>query len=971
MEIEIVNPEVLRGPIPVVKDLTLTRLRHAQIESPALRGIFYAEQLEVLNAYYSQFNYAQVKSEIDYIALCLTEAFVNLQMRNYYGGFFDWVVDAIKSLGSWFYKTIASPIISWIKYVIWPYLKWIYYDVLSIPSRVYTYIKPILDNIINRIRVLFDPLLDAVLDAANKILQPLFNIAGTIRSVVMSLIERISSYLGKIASVISSAFNSFFEKIRSFFSGLWNNLINAFGKLSGVLSSAYQHIAQTVQSLISAMVEKITQVVQFFRSIPQAIANAFQHIAQVIHNAISRIIEFLSKIPEIIKGMIPDVEDIRRGLSVVNAALFFGDAILVAPSVIPGYITFYNTVLESGKLQFAQYTTTLVRSYSLPVFRHVAGISTAPPPLDLLLNEAKSTSWEIVNSLFKAFEREGEPTTITTLSGYTLDISKYASKVESEFEQAKAAAINFVAMNIGMSYVSALFDWVNRVQGYITGWGLRALWAAAEVAVVGGEAQRVVEAPYWALGIGFLGWQVLGGLLRAIIGDSLESYYRFKYRTKMITRSEVDEWLRTGYITEEQAAAYYAQIGYKNEYIPYLIKAAYKKLSLSYIVELGEYGVIKLEEVPKYVVQLGYEPEVAALVAEYVKYRIIRERYSGLIARIGEARSKGYLTKEQAEELLVGLGLPPTLVNAWVSSYSMDLRIRIIDELVDAIDAEFRKRVSMVREEYEKGIISEEDYYRKLGELEDLYRDIISYYIVEPDLVTAKWRYILTYAIPTEIPFTAYKLEDKIRDLEFKLKSIESQIEYLEKRRKETLEAYEAQVNYYFTKMSVEGQKIFRKKSKRIDELRKEINTIISVAEEEYTLYGAAPKEVLEARLKEVTERARIVGPELRLEYDVREDVLRIMIDTPVERRLDEITRYIEEVTRERREMIKKLQEDLEAELSAVDAVYAARIAKVREDEDRALAYIDARLRALAIKAEEYRAELEAAKAAYERLRYS
>jgi len=118
---------------------------------------------------------------------------------------------------------------------------------------------------------------------------------------------------------------------------------------------------------------------------------------------------------------------------------------------------------------------------------------------------------------------------------------------------------------------------------------------------------------YWALGFCWLTWSIFGGAIRATIGDPLENYYREKYRTREITRTMVDEWFRSGAISEERAKQLYAKLGYADEYIPLIMQAAYIYLSPSVVLDAYKYKLRDRGWAVNYLKKRGYRPEDAEL----------------------------------------------------------------------------------------------------------------------------------------------------------------------------------------------------------------------------------------------------------------------------------------------------------------------------------------------------------------------
>jgi hypothetical protein len=173
-----------------------------------------------------------------------------------------------------------------------------------------------------------------------------------------------------------------------------------------------------------------------------------------------------------------------------------------------------------------------------------------------------------------------------------------------------------------------------------------------QVEVIG----RVLQNLAWTYGLGWLQWVALGPGLKYAIAQPLEDYYTYVTRPNRITRSDVEEAYRKGYITREVYRDRLARLGYKDEDIDIMEKIAYKEMTLAEVRRLIELGVITEDEARDKLAKMGYRSEDIDLVLKYITFEQTEEERRLAKSDIISAFSEGVLTEDQAKEALLNLG---------------------------------------------------------------------------------------------------------------------------------------------------------------------------------------------------------------------------------------------------------------------------------------------------------------------------
>jgi len=82
---------------------------------------------------------------------------------------------------------------------------------------------------------------------------------------------------------------------------------------------------------------------------------------------------------------------------------------------------------------------------------------------------------------------------------------------------------------------------------------------------------KAFELPYWTLGLGFLGWQVMAIPLEFAIREPLRSEFMKRYGTRTMPRTTMERLYRLDLISEKELVEYYVRYGYPDEDIKKMV----------------------------------------------------------------------------------------------------------------------------------------------------------------------------------------------------------------------------------------------------------------------------------------------------------------------------------------------------------------------------------------------------------------
>lgn len=126
------------------------------------------------------------------------------------------------------------------------------------------------------------------------------------------------------------------------------------------------------------------------------------------------------------------------------------------------------------------------------------------------------------------------------------------------YEKAMEAGARFLAISASLSTFPMLIRLIGSAKG-------------RDAAQIADNLAKAFELPYWTLGLGFLGWQVMAIPLEFAIRDPLRRHFNKIYGSRLLPRSVMERLYRLDLITEEELVEYYVEYGYDDESIKRMI----------------------------------------------------------------------------------------------------------------------------------------------------------------------------------------------------------------------------------------------------------------------------------------------------------------------------------------------------------------------------------------------------------------
>ncbi|NVM22459.1 MAG: hypothetical protein HWN68_11845 [Desulfobacterales bacterium] len=285
---------------------------------------------------------------------------------------------------------------------------------------------------------------------------------------------------------------------------------------------------------------------------------------------------------------------------------------------------------EKARAKIKEITASM-REFGVPE----AGIGPSIP------DEAMENPSEFLANLIKTTLEDPMVTELMEIFG-----GVFYDTIESVFDydapatpkKAGEAARRYMATNVGMASVGLI------VEGATQGMSLGFLK----------NIGRAVQSLYFATGLNWLPWVMLGPVMRASIASPLEQKYAEKFRPERMSASQLAS-LRLGRnIDDGTYRAYLGAIGWPEQEIDWWLTHAQRELSLGQIFDAWDNGIIGEGEAIAFMGRLGYTDEALAIIItthrmeqqdENVKYYIGTLRKSLREGLITPAEFRGYLTE--------------------------------------------------------------------------------------------------------------------------------------------------------------------------------------------------------------------------------------------------------------------------------------------------------------------------------------
>lgn len=815
----------------------------------------------------------------------------------------------------------------------------------------------------------------------NSITKPLWSIVETVKNVAVAVARTIADYvygtISLIMHTLSSLWGTLTKVIGNVGSFVWSGLQWVGGRiwdglkwLGQQFSGFIQWVWNGLQWLGQQIYSGLRFVWEIISIIPKAVWNMAQHIGSMIWNSLKGfwswiwsginwvwrqitgffswiLQQFVQFITPFISPIVEFVEYLYEGLKYMQPLIqwFVEQALLFIGNPL-GYIWQHIIVPMMPYIQqyFRLFLSTMGEILK-PVSNFVMGIISSL--VGLLIMFAAATIFTIRPD--------------HNASMWLLNMIRGAVEYAPPASPTKAwsAAANYLSIVLGIA--TSQFAWtmaeklVNMVaSAKILGTGLGGLGGGG-----GGEFSSLFRSISFGLGLNWLTWIIFGQMFRAVIADPLERYYREKYRTTYPTRTMPEEWLRRGFINEATFLNEMRKLGYPEEYINLILRAAYREVSLSMYLDMREYGLISDADLMNAVNNLGYPPEVRGLIVEYARLRVLDARIRRLRERMAYAYVQGYYPRDDVTNMLVGLGFPSEYVQAFISSYDVDHDIEV-RELLE----------KTMFEAYEKGMINEDELRNRLAGV-----------ITDPHILELKILYAKLKKMPRERLPNVQTLHEREKELSVKYASLQSQISYLMARRKENADYWNARIAYEKTKYTSEIQKIKDTAEADIERIKRRTDIIIKTLEEICNAYINRRIEELEARIKQLQTRLEVLQSEysrkleaaseeerdkILAEYEEKKELLESQIQLLIDMtrvRVEERKTVCSARINKYRELaeadIQRIKSKADAKIKQLQKEMESRLKLLNEQYEKEDAYFAERINKLQGYAEETKTELD------------
>jgi len=848
---------------------------------------------------------------------------------------------------------------------------------------------------------LFQGLMQGFNNLANSLNQFVQSTAGWVSNAVNQMTNAVVQNAAQFASSISQGFGQFTQSLLTGFGQYTNFLGNALagalsqvgqllgastGQLGNWLASIGSQLGESIWGSISQLSNLLTQSVMFLgnviASLRDATAGALTNIYASIIAGVSRfgdlliqganfmtstlggileagfgsVASTLGLLPQSILnvgdalarsitylagGMSGILEELSKIADTVVAARGFAPRI---PEAIWSYVRRFLEQMWNGLVQAGKSMREAFLMLKEAYFEYAIGISL------VYLNQF------IIRPLLATFRAiRGEGSGLWFVDQFVRSITNYtASEIVSTLrylleedtqprgEYAWEVTKRFVAYCYMFSVVGAIGLFIERILWSILHFHVFGTGLGGGGGGGGGEIHTLVMGLYYSTGLGWLSWAAFGPLVRYTIADPLREYFAYKYRPERFTRSELQRLLRKRIISEETFKEDLAYQGYSDERIKAFLEDAWDDLSLSYIYDLYEEGVIPFEEMLERIKRLGYKDEDAYLLALLGQLRATRDERYKIITRLAKWYARGYIDYDTAFRYITSLGMPEDQARILLDAWELDFRLEVIDEIIDSIIDAFRK-----------DLITEDEFRERLAQ-----------YIVRPEMLEAIYEREMIRKMPKITPLTFYRLQRYLRTLEERLQKVESQIKYYRERLEEREQLCISRRNVIIARYDRRIREIQVAYAKKEEKLHEEYEMRIRIFDDILKAVWDQPPEVIDKYIEDLSRRIPIVPKEMAKIYRWVIDFLRTIRDLPPEER----KRLWEEEKKKIQEMyeseLQKLHQEMEARIKELEKERDAKlqeVAKKCEEELKTLRHRLEQLEALKVALEE---EIEAYKQA-------
>lgn len=312
------------------------------------------------------------------------------------------------------------------------------------------------------------------------------------------------------------------------------------------------------------------------------------------------------------------------------------------------------------------------------------GYVTNPPTV----GEVLSAGLDKVSGVAEAFEEAQDHAVVRqlaeTLGSFVIDpaLVLLLPGPGETLEDVRATARRFAGMTVGMPLASSL---------------LRSV-----ASVVPGEAEfdltDAIQAGYWALGLGFLGWQSLSEPLRISLQEPQRRYYNRLYRPERFNLSTLLDLYLMGAIRPNELYDRGAELGWPTEDMKLLVEEAQTLPSRSDLRKMRDKGLIDEEEHDQWLRKLGYLQPIRDMILAIDRPEVEEDALRTYRSTIKNAYEEGLIDETEFREHAEALNWSPI---------EIDLQLALLD-----LKREGQlKRIAKgdVERSYKQGVINKND----------------------------------------------------------------------------------------------------------------------------------------------------------------------------------------------------------------------------------------------------------------------
>lgn len=221
------------------------------------------------------------------------------------------------------------------------------------------------------------------------------------------------------------------------------------------------------------------------------------------------------------------------------------------------------------------------------------------------------------------------------------------------------------------------------------------LYLGISIPWLGRILSGIYQGMYWALGLGFLGWQSMAPFLRVSVQEPQEKFLNKAYRPNWITPIQAFNLAATGQDSFENALAVARYAGIPESQAHKMLQGAFREISESDLWTLYEAGKIDPNELFVRLRRLGYRPEDIPLVIQANTFRPEKEPRQVALSTLRAALRKGLITPDRFREMAKRIPLSDEEINLLIAIETFQKEEEKRQATTSQIEAAFKAGVLM------------------------------------------------------------------------------------------------------------------------------------------------------------------------------------------------------------------------------------------------------------------------------------